>query len=426
MARRTARDNRDLPHPEPVERIELNEEHIGRRVALVVILLIFGLGMLGYTAYQLFNPQTEWVNIEAYSSKGASCAQEFGLLYRPGSDGMSPNTERREVTELYSELCRTAFEQFHNMEAFDGVNNIYAINRRPNETLTVDKSLYRAFEAVGRSGSRFLYLGPVYDRYSSIFFCDDDSQLLDFDPRLSPEVAREYQAIAGYANDPRSIQLELLGENRICLRISEAYLAYAQQEGIENFIDFSWTRNAFIADYLAEELTAQGYTNGALTSYDGFVRCLDGSARDYSLQLYDRQGQTIYSAAVMDYQGPMSVVTLRDYPINDLDLLRFYELRSGEIRTSYLDPADGLCKNAVHNLTFYSQSKGCGELLLEMMPLYIAESFREDPLPALAEKGIHSIRFQNGVICPTDPRLRLRTLYADETLRYTVAPAQSK
>ena len=128
----------------------------------------------------------------------------------------------------------------------------------------------------------------------------------------------------------------------------------------------------------------------------------------------------------MDYQGPMSVVTLRDYPINDLDLLRFYELRSGEIRTSYLDPADGLCKNAVHNLTFYSQSKGCGELLLEMMPLYIAESFREDLLPALAEKGIHSIRFQNGVICPTDPRLRLRTLYADETLRYTVAPAQSK
>lgn len=426
MGHRTARDNRDLPHPEPVERIDLNEEHIGRRVVLVVILLVFGLGMLGYAAYQLFNPQTEWVSIEAYSSKGASCAQEFGLLYRPGSGGKSPNTERREVTELYSELCRTAFEQFHNMEAFEGVNNIYAINRRPNETLTVDKALYQAFETVERSGSRFLYLGPVYDRYSSIFFCDDDSQLPDFDPRLSPEVAREYQTIAGYANDPRSIQLELLGDNRICLRVSSAYLAYAQQEGIEDFIDFSWTRNAFIADYLAEELTAQGYTCGALTSYDGFVRCLDGSGRDYSLQLYDRRGQTIYSAAVMDYQGPMSFVTLRDYPINDLDLFRFYELRSGEMRTSYLDPADGLCKNAVHNLTFYARDRGCGELLLAMMPLYIAEDFQEEALPALASEGIHSIHWQDGMIYPTDPQLRLRELYADEKTRYTVAPVPSK
>ena len=33
-----------------------------------------------------------------------------------------------------------------------------------------------------RSGNRALYLGPVYDRYSGLFSCEDDSLLADFDP----------------------------------------------------------------------------------------------------------------------------------------------------------------------------------------------------------------------------------------------------
>ncbi len=53
-------------------------------------------------------------------------------------------------------------------------------------------------------------------------------------------------------------------------------------EGIGSFIDFSWMRNAFIADYLAEGLAARGFGKGALTSFDGFARNLEQGGEDFS------------------------------------------------------------------------------------------------------------------------------------------------
>lgn len=421
--KRTARDKRDLPHPPPVERIELPEEHPWRRLALAVVLLAFGGAMLAFAVIQLLQPDSEWMTVEAQSSVGVSCAQEFAFLYRPGGTGSSPTAERRGVTSAYSQLCRQAFQVFHSREAFEGVTNLYAINRRPNEVLEIDGGLYGAFAAVAESGSRAIYLGPVYSRYEDLFFCEDDSQLVDFDPRLSPEVAREYAEIAAFANDPDAIAVELLGGNQIRLSVSETYLAYAQREGVTDFIDFGWMRNAFIADYLAQGLTAQGYTNGALTSYDGFVRNLDGSGAGYSMNLFDRRPEGLYPAAVIDYTGPMSIVSLRDYPMNDLDSLRFYELDSGQLRTPYLDPADGLCRSAIHDLTCMSREKGCGAILLEMLPVYIADAFHPEGLTRLAEEGIGSLYCQDRVVCRTGPVPEISQLYQENGVRYTVAPA---
>lgn len=192
--------------------------------------------------------------------------------------------------------------------------------------------------------------------------------------------------------------MELLGEGRVRLFVSREYLEFARREGVECFIDFEWMRNAFIIDYLARELAAQGYTNGVLVSYDGFVRCLDRSGEGYSLSVYDRSGEDVRAVALMAYQGPMSIVALRDYPVNAMDEMRFYRLRNGETRTPYVDIADGVARNAVSALTGYSADKGCGEILLEMMPVYIADTLREDALEALASEGIDFLYCEDEVI----------------------------
>lgn len=387
-----------------MERIELNEEHVGRRLLLTIILLLIGGGALAYAVSQFFAPQSEWITIEANSSAGITCAPEFEFLYHLGSGELSPTAERRAVTDAYTRLCRNAFLNFHNQLEEEGVNNLYAINRHPNEELAVDGALYEALAAVERSGDRTLYLGPVYDRYGSLFYCEDDSQLVDFDPRLSPEVAREYQEYAAFARDPQAVRVELLGEDRIRLFVSEEYLEYARREGVESFIDFAWMRNAFIIDYLARELTAQGYTRGVLASCDGFIRCLDESGEEYSLLIYDRQQEKTCSVAVMCYQGPKSIVCLRDFPVNALEETRFYRLRSGEIRTPYVDTADGLCRNAVSSLTGYAGDKGCGEILLELLPVYIADALQEDALEALAKRGTDFVYCGSRTICASEGR----------------------
>lgn len=418
---RTARDKR--PYLPPVQRIELSDKHVSRRLVLAAALLLLGAGLLVYSFVGFLNPEPTdgWVTITADSGGGPSSAGEFTLLYCPGAGGGSPAAERKAVTALYTGLAERAFQLFHAKQPFEGVVNVYDLNRRPNETVEVDPGLYAALEAVADSGSRALYLGPVYSRYFGVFSCEDDVQLLDFDPRLSGDVAAEYRELCAWANDPAAIGLELLGENRVRLRVSEDYLAYAEAEEIEDFIDFSWMTNAFIADFIAGGLTAQGYTHGALTSYDGFIRNLDGSATGYTLPLYSRQGDASYAAAELHYTGPRTFVVLRDYPMGSLDAGRFYTLQNGERRTPYVDPADGLCRNALPELVCSGRDLGCGEMLLSMLPVYVADQFDPEAPDRLKSRGIDSFWWEGFGLHSTDAEADLGQFYSKDGVSFSAA-----
>lgn len=219
-----------------MERIELSEKYPKLRLVLAAAFLLLGGASLAYGVSQLFTPQSDWVAIEAGSDQGITCASEFEFLYHLGGGELSPAAEQKLVSAAYTRLCRNAFQAFHNQMEEEGASNLYAINRHPNEELTVDGALYEALAAVERSGNRALYLGPVYERYGGVFSCWDDVQLADFDPRLSPEVAREYREYAAFANDPQAVHMELLGEGRVRLFVSREYLEFARREGVECFM----------------------------------------------------------------------------------------------------------------------------------------------------------------------------------------------
>lgn len=416
---RTVKDNRDLPHPRPVKKIELSADNTRRRIIAAVLFLLIGAVALAYAFFNLITPEAGWQAIEVSSSAGVTCADEFVFLYELGSSGAAVQAENRAVSMLYTQAAQKAYQLFNSDERFDGVTNVYDMNRQPNQVLKVDETLYRAFNTIKTYGDRTIFLGPVYARYNDLFFCEDDAQLMDFDPRLSESVRQEYSELAAFAVDPTAIDLQLLGENQVRLYVSENYLAYAEQVGIVDFIDFSWMKNAFIVDYLAQVMTEHGYTHGSISSYDGFLCNLDDRDTLYSLNLFDRVGGVIYQAASMEYVGAMSVVYLRDYPINDMDELHYYELRNGEIRTPYLDVQDGLCKSAVGDLTAYSRTLGCAEILLQISPIYIADEFQKQALDSLSEREIYSIYCENQVIFGNDPELSLTRLYETDELHYS-------
>ena len=412
---RGAKDNR--PHLKPVERIQLSGEHLTLRLIAAAVFLVLGGTALAYAFTQLLSPEPGWQTVEAGASEGASCGDEFVFLYELGAAGVSVSAENRALTRLYSDACGRMFQVFHTLESFEGVTNLRDVNLHPNETLTVDETLYRAFETVQRYGNRAVYLGPVYERYNGLFSCTDDGQLSDFDPYLSEEVREEYAAIAAFANDPQSVDLRLLGDNRVCLYVSEEYLAYAGQEEIQRYLDFGWLTNAFVIDYLAQVLTENGYTHGSISSYDGFIRNLDGRELDYALNLFDFIDGTIYPAGVLRYRGPRSMAYLRDYPLSAADSRRMYLLENGEVRTGYLSTEDGRCKSAAHDLIVWSDSADCAGLALQIAPVYVADTLDIPALEALADSGIQSVRMENRVICGTDPKLTLTDLSEGYTAR---------
>lgn len=404
MGRKT-RGSGEHFRPAPPKQIELSDKNLGKRFVATAVLLLLGAGLLAYSLMKWLTPASGWQTIKAEGTGEASCAQELTFLYEASS-----TAEVRAVTTLYTDACKNATRLLSPYEDFEGVVNVHSLNQRPNEVLTVDEALYKALETVLADGHRELYLGPIYARYGDLFGCTEDSQLQNYDPRLSPVVAEEYAQVLRYANDPQSIDLELLGENRVCLKVSGDYLAFAQRQGLERFLDFDWLYNAFAIDMVAEALEARGYQKGVLSSCDGYARNLDPREGTYDYPLYTRQGESISYVTNLRYQGPKSLVCLRDFATNEEDRDRFYTLQNGEVRTVYLDVADGFCRSAVSSLLTYGEGESCGALLMKVLPLYVAEELDQEGLAALASQGIHSLYCQGKSLYYSDPQVQLSQL----------------
>ena len=290
---------RTASQPKPVEKFELSEKHIGWRTLFFILFVVIAATAFAYGINSLFTTEPGWQEIEADAAAGVNCGNEFVLMYHLGISGRDATVENKALKIIYTDACELAYKLFHNKETFDDVTNICYINQHPNEEIVVDDALYQAFSIIQRNGDRRLYLGPVYDQYEEIFYCEDDTMLVNYDPLLNEELAAEYAMIADYANNPQMIDIKLLDDNKIMLEVSKEYLAFAEEHYITQYIDFFWMKNAFVTDYLADTLIENGYTAGTISSYDGFSRNLGKMEESFSFNIYDRMGQTIYPAAVM-------------------------------------------------------------------------------------------------------------------------------
>lgn len=390
---RTAKDNRDLPHPEPVEKIRLSEQKPKLRFLLVVCLILLAVGAFAYGIMHWLGKEDGWITIDVNSAAELNCGSEFIFQYYLGDNGLSATAEHKLVSESYSKACVKAYQLFHNKE-IGTVHNVGYINAHPNEEIEVDEALYTAFEICAAYQNRNLYLGPVYELYDSLFYCEEDWETASFDPAQNEELKEFFAEVAAYAQNPDEVELQLLGNNRIRLYVSESYLKYAKEEYISNFIDFYWMKNAFITDYLADTMTSEGFTRGNISSYDGFVRNLDAdSGTEYAFNLYDRTGNRVSLAGSMNYTGRKSIVYLRNYPMNSPDFQHYYEFEDGRIRMPYLDTKDGMERTALNNLVCYSADAGCSEILMEMIPVYITDEFEESRLSEAKKRGICSVYF---------------------------------
>lgn len=409
---KNARDKR--PYIKPVTRIDLSGENFTLRWILIVLLLCVAATCLVVGINSVMETEAGWTQIEV-SSDEVNCSMDFQLYYELGASGNSSTVENKALTTLYSKATEDAYMIFSAHSEKAGVNNVKYLNDHPNEAVTVDETLYDALELIVQYGNRNIFMAPVNQVYNQVFTAASDVHAADFDPAKNPEVKAYVAEVASYVNDPAMISIELLGENQVQLNIAQEYLDYAASEEITTFVDFSWMTNAFIIDYFAEVLTVSGYTNGYLSSYDGFTRNLDARGGEtYNLNIFDYLDGTIYVPAVMTYNKPVSMVYLRSYPMNTEDQWHYYQYESGEVASIFADPVDGLSKCATNDLVSYSFEGGCAEMLMQLIPIYVADTFSVDGLNALTDSGIYAIWSEDVQICCNDSAMPL-TLTEEES-----------
>lgn len=413
------RETREHRNPKPVKRIELSEKFPKWRLLVAILFAALGIGALVSAATSFFKVDSGWCTVETASAAETNCGSDFVFRYNLGASGMSASEEYKQVQALYTDAMVKAYELFHDTEEFDGVNNICYINQHPNEEITVDEVLYHAFSQVNDQQNRLLYFGPVYEQYVNLFGCRDDSETMNFDPYQNEDIASYFSEIAVFANDPEKIDIKLLGNNQIKLYVSDDYLSYADEIGFSNFINFYFMKNAVIVDYVADLMEEQGHTFGSISSFDGFSHNLDQSGTSYTYSVFDRVGQTVYTAASMQYQNAESMVFLYNYKLSNKDKEYRYEFKNGEIRMPYIDSVDGRCKNATNNLLAYSQEAGCFDILLKILPIYAKDTFEVEQLDTLKQNGIYSVYGKDYVLYYNDPALVLSDFYQKDDICYT-------
>ena len=402
-------DRGSKPHLRPVTRIELSEQNIKTRTILLVVFLSIGIVALVIGLFQFVNVEPGWHEIQVNSDQ-PNCGSEFTLMCDFSDYGGSATEANRQLIRLYTQATEDAFRIFSPDVEDPGQKNLQYLNSHPNEVVSVDPVLYEAFALLEQYGNRSVYLAPVYDEYQRIFLCENPQEAALYDPAYNVELVPYITQAAAYANDPEMIRVELLGENRVKLTVSESYLAFIREYEIDTLADFSWMRNAFTADYIARVLQEQGFTCGYIASFDGFTRNLDQRQREYSINVFHRQDTDIFIPAQLCYSGAMSLVVLRDFPLSQEDRWHYFTYESGDTTTIHLDSTDGRSKASIDSLTCYSSQTGCSEILLQMIPVYIAENFQTEPLGLLAQQQIYSLWCDATSVCHNDPDARLTLL----------------
>ena len=376
MANRYVKDKRQ-PNVKPVEKIELDESHLKRRIVLAVLLFAIGLAALSYGIVRLRTAEPEWTEITVDGSSDANLGGAFTFRYHLGQSGRGATAEKKLLTKLYSTQMVELYRLYTASRFVDEVTNVYDIIRRPNETVEVDPRLYHALKLTAEKGGRLLYYGPYYEYYNTAFLSEEDYYAEAFDPARDAEAGAYFEELSAFIRDPESIRMEFPAENQVILRVSDAYLKYAEENGIEVLIDLSPVQNAFAADEMAKLLRENGLVNGFLSSDDGFIANLDEST-EMNLTEYALQDGRAVVRDSFSYIGARNLVTLRNFPLKESDRTRFYIYEDGTIISSYIDE-NGLQAAAFDTLSAFSAEKGCAEILLRLWPYFTGGNLEEKP-----------------------------------------------
>lgn len=359
--KREARDFRETA-PKPVRRIPVDIKNPRLRLFLVIMALAIAAGAFFIAFRQLYSVEAGWAYLEADGSVGLNVSADFRLQVELGAGSEAPLTERKRLTTVYSEAAREAWTLYTTQESVQGVNNLWYINHHPGEEIRVDGKLYRALETSLAAGS-WLYLGPVYETWDSVWFSREDREAAAADPRKDAEAAAFTERAAGYIRSG-GIRLELLEDNCVRLDISDEYLAFGGEYGVTRWLDFGWQKNAFIIDDLADALISSGWTRAVLSSRDGFIRCLDGREK-FTLDIFADTDTGTVPAAQAEYSGPAALMMLLPEPGGDRRYS--YRYQDGTLRTAWISPDDGLDVRPADGLAVYTEEGGCGQMLCRFL-----------------------------------------------------------
>lgn len=366
---------RDPVVPRRPQRIELPHES-GKWIVLALILTLAAAMVFLAIYFMSFLPSgAGWHQIEAPNS-ATGCQVQYAFQYNLGKNG-DATVENKTISALYTQATDEAWKALSDTE-YTGVNNLYTMNVHPNEPVQVDAILYSALKQL--DGNRIVFRAPLYAYYDGLYHCANDVDAAEVDPVKNQAAADYVSSLAAYSESCEDISLDFLNDGQVRLNVSQRYLDFAQENELGSLVDFGWIRNAFVLDHAAALLTERGYTDGTISSFDGFTRSLGGD--DYAVNLFGMVDGEARQIAAAHFAGPMAQVCFRAMPLYDLDENNYYTYEDGTVCTPYVG-ADGWLHSSCDSLLLLSAEEGCAALAAKGLTAYTADMLNESDLTGL-------------------------------------------
>ena len=375
----------------PKKKLELNNKNIVIRIIFVILFFVLSLLFLGLGVKQCTSAKEGW-NVIQSVSRDMNVSRELTFRYYCGLNG-DANNENRLVTNKYTEICDTLYNEFNEYEdSLEG--NIYYINHHPNEEIKVSSNLFNVLKSMVENNGRYLYFGNIFHYYSSLCVENNMTDISPFNPNeneYSKSLIEEYLL---YANDESKVNLELLENSHIRLNVSNDYLEYSQEKSLSNYIGLGFFRNAYIIDIISREFITSGYTNGTITSDDGYSVFFGNLEQKYSLFKYMESTKKAYSDEQLKFDSRVNIVALYGFELEENS--SYYHLNSdGTYISSYIS-RKGMTNSSVDALISFSSKETCSSILSRIISVYTADELNTELLDNLKNNEIYSLYLKNG------------------------------
>ena len=408
--------------------LEVSNDNKKLRLIFLIAFIVLAAVAFAVGVSQIGAKKPGWTEVEP-SGIPESVFNEYTLYYKLGESDKSATAEYKEVARVYSNALATAYAAFDSTEEHEAGGNLATLSAHPNERVSVMPELYGALELIKKSAedNNCIFLGPVHDVFQQLFLCTDDISALHYDPMLNDDFGNFCKDVEQYSMDREAVDIVLLGDNTVMLRVSDEYLSFADENGIREYLGLGWMKNAFIVDSVSDALIEEGFLNGVISSYDGFSRSL-GTGDELNCVLFSgNKDKTVSQVAELTYNGntKRATASIRPLPVFSIDRNRFYVYENGTVRTPYvISPV--LLGRAGHETMFvtaYKDGSSCARLALDLYTTIFTYNYTEltnEPFESFLMSNLNGLDHPE-YICVTDS-----VYYTDENADIRMLNAEEK
>lgn len=275
------------------------------------------------------------------------------LYYLDGEGTTSIQYQMNDVQEMYSNTLYTYYISLDEENEYENVLSLGYVNHHINEEITLDNRTYNilvdAYNRSKNSDNYSIFAAPLYGYWDDVLSVDYEQQI-SLDPLNNSGTLDALTSVSEAIKDSSNIDFELLGNNKIILKVSESYKNLLIEKEMDSYpyISLNALKTSYIVESTLNTLNEKNYKKGILLSHDGALK-ESVSGLEGTYPLYEKSENSLLKVATLRMNAPLSLSSYHRYDISNQANAPYYQIEKNSVtyyRSSQIDINLGYSNNA--------------------------------------------------------------------------------